>query len=54
MSTGVLVGRIRLCQAVWQLGYGRKDIEAAAARGMSHGVCEFEELRKAAAGGNGI
>ena len=32
-----------------QLGYGRKDDEAAAARGMSHGVCEFDELRKAAA-----
>jgi len=37
-----------------QLSYGRKDVEAAVARGMSHGVCEFEELRKAAAGGNGV
>ncbi len=28
-----------------QLGYGRKDIEAAVARGLSHGVYEFDKLR---------
>ncbi len=36
-----------------QLSYGRKDVDAAVARGMSHGVYEFEEIRKAA-GGNGV
>ncbi|MBI4248559.1 MAG: hypothetical protein HY611_03565 [Elusimicrobia bacterium] len=29
-----------------QLGFGRKAVEAAVARGMSHGVCEFMERRK--------
>jgi hypothetical protein len=29
-----------------QLGYGRKAVEAAVARGMSHGVSEFVERRK--------
>lgn len=29
-----------------QLGYSRKDVEAAVARGMSHGVSEFTERRK--------
>ena len=29
-----------------QLGYGRKDVEAAAVRGVDHGVYEFEGRRK--------
>lgn len=29
-----------------QLGFGRKAVEAAVARGMSHGVSEFTERRK--------
>lgn len=29
-----------------QLGFGRKAVEAAVARGMSHGVSEFVERRK--------
>lgn len=28
-----------------QLGYGRKEVEAAVARGVSHGVYEFGERR---------
>jgi len=28
-----------------QLGYDRKDIAAAVARGLSHGVYEFDEAR---------
>lgn len=29
-----------------QLGYDRKDVEAAVTRGVSHGVYEFEARRK--------
>lgn len=29
-----------------ELGYGRKDVEAAVGRGMSHGICEFMERRE--------
>ncbi len=29
-----------------QLGFGRKEVEAAVARGVDHGVYEFAERRK--------
>lgn len=36
-----------------QLSYGREAVSAAVARGMAHGVYEFEELRRATGGGSG-
>ncbi len=29
-----------------QLGFGRKEVEVAVARGVSHGISEFTERRK--------